>query len=77
MDILVFKTNVSSEEQVKTVQPYLQRMTEILRWNIDLLDDEFILRIEARHLNPRRVESALRYAGYDCEELGVFIGRVY
>lgn len=75
MDILVFKTNVSNRDHVESVRPYLHRLREILKWNFDLLDEEFILRIEANnHLNPRKVETTLQQAGYYCQELQTFTG---
>ncbi len=75
MDILIFKTNVSNKEQVESVRPHLRSLREILRWNVDLLDDEFILRIEANdRLNPRKVETILKKAGYYCKELQTFAG---
>lgn len=73
MDILVFKTNVSDKQHVEHVRPFLLGMQEIMKWNFDLLDEEFILRVEAiRHLNPQKVESALHNAGYYCKELESF-----
>ncbi|PWG80889.1 hypothetical protein [Pararcticibacter amylolyticus] len=78
MDILIFKTNVSTRQHVESVRPYLHTLREIFKWNFDLLDDEFILRIEADHaLNPRKVESTLHSAGYDCKELGTFTSAQY
>ncbi|KAA8484128.1 hypothetical protein BDE36_3665 [Arcticibacter tournemirensis] len=75
MDILIFKTNVSGSEHVESVRPHLHELHEILKWNFDLLDEEFILRIEAHHnLNPRKVERVLSNAGYYCQELQTFSG---
>lgn len=73
MDILIFKTNVSNREHVEYVSSFLRTLREILNWNFDLLDEEFILRIEAKnHLSPRKVENILHDAGYYCQELGTF-----
>ena len=75
MEILIFKTNVSNRGHVESLGPYLHGLSEIKRWNVDLLDEEFILRIEAHyHLNPRTVERTLQKAGYFCQVLQTFNG---
>lgn len=69
MDILVFKTNLRYKKQVHAVKSCLDNIEGIQRWNVDLLDKDKILRIEARDLSPRAVEHTLLQAGYFCEEL--------
>lgn len=69
MEVLVFKTNVSTEEKVLHVRSHLYLLKEIREWNFDLMDEEFILRIEAENLCPRKVEDVLQSAGYYCCEL--------
>ena len=75
MEILVFKTNVSDRGHIESVRPHLRKLDDILKWNFDLLDEDYILRIEATNrLNPREVERALYQAGYDCQVLQTFSG---
>jgi hypothetical protein len=69
MQILVFKTNLSSSSHVRKVVPYLDVHPHIMRWNVDLHDCDKILRIEAEALPPVEVETMLLKAGYYCEEL--------
>lgn len=69
MDILIFKTNLSNTERVRSVQPLMRNIQGIHRWNIDMHDCDNVLRIEASELSPRTVENALQNAGYYCEEL--------
>ena len=69
MEILVFKTNLKFKKQVNTVTNHLNNLEGITRWNVDLLDKDRILRIEARDLSPRAVEQTLQQAGFFCEEL--------
>jgi copper chaperone len=69
MEVLVFKTNLRFKKQVNTVTNHLNNLEGISRWNVDLLDKDKILRIEARDLSPREVEQTLQQAGFYCKEL--------
>lgn len=69
MNILIFKTNLENPELVRRVQPVLQGMDGISRWNVDTDDCDNVLRIEAQGLTARTVETTLAKAGYYCEEL--------
>jgi hypothetical protein len=70
MEILVFKTNVTSRKKVGMVAPLLTSFPTILQWNFDLEDRDKILRIEAAtELNPGSVEQLLFKAGFECHEL--------
>jgi hypothetical protein len=69
MDILIFKTNLENPELINRVQPLIQNIRGIKRWNVDMQDCDNVLRIEAIELSPRSVEAILQSAGYYCEEL--------
>lgn len=69
MDVLVFKTNVTSKRKVGKVSSLLTSFPNIQQWNFDLEDCDKILRIVANGLSPRNVELALKSAGIGCEEL--------
>lgn len=69
MEILVFKTNVTSKKKVSRIAPLLTSFPTIRQWNFDLEDRDKVLRIEATGLNPGSVESLLLMAGFHCQEL--------
>jgi hypothetical protein len=69
MDILVFVTNVADLKAVSKIKPLLTAMLAIEDWNVDLDDCDRILRIVSNDLCPRKVESTLQTAGFDCYEL--------
>jgi hypothetical protein len=69
MEILVFKTNVTSKKKVDLIAPLLASFPTIRQWNFDLEDCDKILRIEATELNPGSVELLLLTAGFNCREL--------
>lgn len=69
MDILIFKTDVTSKRKAGKVSTLLTTFPAIQQWNFDLEDCDKILRIVADGLSPRKVESALHGVGIGCEEL--------
>ena len=69
MDVLVFKTNVTSKRKAGKVSNLLTSLPAIQQWNFDLEDCDKILRIVSNGLSPRNVESVLQGAGIGCEEL--------
>jgi hypothetical protein len=69
MEILVFKTNVTSKRKVSRLGPLLASFPTIRQWNFDLEDCDKVLRIEANGLNPGSIERLLLGAGFDCREL--------
>lgn len=69
MDVLVFATSVRQKRQVSRVQNLLTKVPAIAQWNFDLEDCDNILRVEARDISPRYIESLLQKAGIHCQEL--------
>jgi hypothetical protein len=70
MEILVFKTNVTSKRKVGKVRALLlTSFPSIQQWNFDLEDCDKVLRIVATDLHPKSVESLLQTAGFSCHEL--------
>ncbi|AUP78090.1 hypothetical protein [Flavivirga eckloniae] len=47
MHLLIFKTNIESKKKVKSLNPVLNKHSDILDWTIDLEDIDNVLRIEA------------------------------
>ncbi len=69
MEILVFKTNLTSKFRVRQVGPVLDFHPNIHQWNVDLHDCDKVLRVVAASIAPAEVENLLSTAGYYCEEL--------
>ena len=69
IEILVFKTNLTSTRHIKNVRPALNLHPYIKEWNVDLHDCDKILRVVAENLPATEVESIMSTAGYLCEEL--------
>ena len=69
MEILVFKTSLSDVNRIHDIEPSLDVHPNIFKWNVDLHDDDNILRIMANNMAGEEVENMLLNAGYYCEEL--------
>lgn len=69
MEILVFKTNLTSSRHIKNIRPALNLHPFIKEWNVDLQDCDKILRVVAENIPANEVESIISSAGYVCEEL--------
>ncbi|MES2132307.1 MAG: hypothetical protein V4506_08140 [Bacteroidota bacterium] len=65
----VYKTSVSSKEQVEKLTPFLNRIPKIVDWNFDLEDCDHILRIVSTDTNPFAISELLMSFGFRCSEL--------
>ena len=71
MEIIKFKTNVESQEALAKVVPYLEKVEQISKWNLDTTSTDNVLSVSGTNLNPQKVEDALGKAGYQAEILRV------
>lgn len=67
--ILVFRTSMQLEHDVKKVSCLMNNEHRIQRWNVDLHDCDKVLRIETDSLEVDEVIQLVTQAGYYCEEL--------
>ncbi len=68
--VLVFKTSVRKEKEVKRLKPFLNELTGGREyWNFDLEDCDHILRIESDFLQFCEVTRLLDQMNFFCEEL--------
>jgi len=70
-DILVFKTNISNEEQLQDISAALNACAGIAQWNVDLKDIDFVLRIKpaAGTTGAAAIIQLVKEQGYQCHEL--------
>ncbi|MBB5646226.1 hypothetical protein [Pedobacter cryoconitis] len=67
--ILLFRTDIKSEEDKQALQPLLDKNKNIEQWNVDLDDEDFVLRIVSYTLKHEQVIEMVRDRGYKCCEL--------
>lgn len=68
-NILIFKTNISSEEERSRIGAALDACEGIQRWNVDLKDNDFVLRIDTPSLCSEHIIELVTAQGYECCEL--------
>lgn len=68
-EILVFKTDLESQEGLNKVGPFLDSHPGIIKWNVDKHDVDKVLRIESKDVAAGDVINLLQEAGFFCEEL--------
>ena len=69
MHILVFKTNIETEDHHKEVGFLLSTHRSVIDWNIDKEDIDKVLRIESELNNSHEIITTINQAGFICEEL--------
>ncbi|MBB6501731.1 hypothetical protein [Pedobacter cryoconitis] len=67
--ILLFKTDIRSEEDKQVLQPVLDKNKNIEQWNVDLDDEDYVLRIISYKLRHEQVIELVQHQGYMCTEL--------
>ena len=67
--ILVFKTNLTYDKDVRRISSLLDNIRGIIRWNVDLSDIDSVLRIESIRITPNYIIQLIASAGYSCAEL--------
>ncbi|MBB5637775.1 hypothetical protein HDE68_003700 [Pedobacter cryoconitis] len=67
--ILLFRTDIKSEEDRQALQPLLDENKCIEQWNVDLDDEDYVLRIVSYSLKHHQVIELVRNHGYMCYEL--------
>jgi len=66
--VLVFKTNISTDTEVQQLNDVLNTGS-IIKWNVDVDDCDKVLRIVTQELNPAWIISVLEGKGLACIEL--------
>lgn len=67
--ILVFKTSVKSQSQIKKLKPHIDKILPTEKWNFDLEDCDKILRVDCEENIVLTVIDLLNIHCYSCEEL--------
>jgi uncharacterized HAD superfamily protein len=69
MSILIFRTNIIDAKHVKMVSPHIKQIEGVSKWNIDLQDEDKVLRVVANDIDATYVELVVQRAGYQCSEM--------
>ena len=67
--ILVFKTNIRTDSALQKLRCVLDDHTSIECWNVDMEDEDCVLRIVSGTLNCKQVIDLINQCGHECAEL--------
>lgn len=68
--LLIFKTDIKTQEKVKRIKPHLNNHIDIKTWSIDMEDIDNVLRVEAsNNLKEKHIINLITTLGFYCDEL--------
>ncbi|WP_317896650.1 hypothetical protein [Aurantibacillus circumpalustris] len=67
--ILIFKTNIKSEEDKTHIAEFLSNNGDIEEWSVDCDDIDCVLRIVSHKLDAEGIIKLINQKGFRCEEL--------
>ncbi len=68
MEILIYKTNITSQKKAKQLSPIFNSFSGIKDWHVDTKDVDNVLRIESdNQLIDNEIIQLISNAGYNCE----------
>ncbi|TRX60089.1 hypothetical protein FNH22_08545 [Fulvivirga sp. M361] len=71
MDVLIFKTNISSKKSVLELEPVLEEHPYVIIWSVDTEDIDNVLRVETSgNISEYDIIDLVRTNGFYCEVLG-------
>lgn len=73
MYIIIFKTNVSTEDQSVRLQTQLGKLEEIVMSSFDLDDCDRILRIVSTNPNTENISNLFSGMGFSCDAMESFL----
>ena len=68
-NILVFATNIKTENDKQTISKILDNHSEIQQWNIDLEDIDCVLRIVSETLSEEDIIGIIKSQDFNCSQL--------
>ena len=64
-----FKTNIKCSGCVATITPHLNEEKDIRKWEVDTVNPDKILTIEAEKLNEDQLRNIVEKAGFKAEKI--------
>ena len=68
-DILIFRTSITTEQDVTWVETLFAQYSQIHKWSVDLEDWEKVLRIESKGITTNNIIDLLHTIGIIASEL--------
>ena len=70
MELLIFKTNIKTRKNAKTIKSLFEYQSSIINWSIDLEDIDKVLKVSiAETLTENDIKNFIKAKGFHCEAL--------
>jgi hypothetical protein len=69
MDVLSFATSIKREKDALNISNLLKNYFGLTSANVDLEDQQNILRVEGKHIIPIKIVQTLAFLGFKCRLL--------
>lgn len=70
MKLLIFRTDIETTKNIKTIKPLFNNHSSIIKWSVDIEDIDNVLRVEATEsLNESDVIDLMKKQGFYCNAL--------
>jgi hypothetical protein len=70
MKLLIFRTDIESNNNVNEIKSLFNDQSNIINWSIDLEDIDKVLKVEANEsLNENDISKLIGLNGFSCEPL--------
>jgi copper chaperone len=69
METLKFKTNIKCGGCIAAITPFLDKMQEIEKWEVDTVNPDKVLTVKAEGISAEDVIATVREAGYTAETI--------
>lgn len=69
MELLLLKTDISSNKKIKRLLPIFNSHPVIRKWSVDTEDIDNVLRIEVVEKNGHEIIEMIKGEGFYCESL--------
>jgi copper chaperone len=77
MKTLKFKTNINCTTCMFTAKPYLDKIHNVMGWEVDINDPEKVLTVKGDHVDTKNVIDMVQQAGYKAEEKKGMLGKIF
>ena len=67
--IFIFKTDIVDHQSYNKLAEFLNQLSDVIRWNLDMQDCDHVLRIESEKENIEFYVKAINSLSINCEEL--------
>lgn len=67
--IFIFKTDIVDHQSYNKLAEFLNQLSDVVRWNLDMQDCDHVLRIESEKESIEYYVNAINNLSINCEEL--------